>query len=313
MNGIREPHRIRIEGADPVALAQQGSELLSAAWQPPCLAYTPGYLRFQCGFPTGRAPAAVAAWRGDTMVAFVAATGRRTNIGDMYLSSFLALRPGTISSVALAVIRTQIRTGLRGRCPTLVFAQSGSVGEALLEAIDTMGLRRLPIGEHRVHSALPPEAPAGFDVEEVSPEAWANEMHLMRNDALLAPSFDAETLAHFLSDPGGRRLLCVRHQGEIVAAAMGAATEMRTPAACMRVPALHYIRLKRQAPEPLVALFAAVRDPQSPVVTVPNTSTIAPAVAKAARLRATGAAFSAWVCTNNCTIPDIRGTEWEIV
>lgn len=313
MNGVREARRIRIEGADPVALAQQGSELLSAAWQPPCLAYTPGYIRFQCGFPTNRPPAAVAAWQQDTMVAFVAATGRRANIGDLYLSSFLALRPGTVSSVALAVIRTQIRTVLRERCPTLVFAQSGSVGEALLETIDTMGLRRLPIGEHRVHAALPPEPPAGFEVEEVAPETWANEMHLMREDALLAPSFDAETLAHFLSDPGGRRLLCVRHQGDIVAAAMGATTDVRTPAACMRVPTLHYIRLKRQAPEPLIALFSAVRDPRSPVINVPNTSRIAPAVAKAAGLRATGAAFSAWVCANNCPIPDIRGTEWEIV
>jgi hypothetical protein len=305
--------KTRIEGIDPVAMAHEGSDVLSAAWHPPCLAYSPAYIQFQCGFPTNRAPAAVAAWQGDTMVAFVAAACRRTNVGDMYLSSFLALRPGTVSSVAIAVIRTQIRLTLRERCPTLVFAQSGSVGEALLGAIDAMGLRRIALGEHRVHSAFPPQAPAGFDVEELPPEAWAREMHQMRDDTLLAPSFERETLAHFLRGPGGRRLLCVRHRGHIVAAAMSAMTEMRTSTAAARIPTLHYIRLKQQEPEPLTALLAAAHDPQSPVVTVPNTCTISPAVAKAAKLRATGAAFSAFLCPNNCTVPDIRGTECEIV
>lgn len=308
-----QPLRTRIEAIDPVALAEQGSEVLSAAWHPPCLMYTSDYIRFQCGFPTSRMPAAVAGWQGDRMVAFVAATGRHMNVGDMYLSSFLALRPGTVSSVAIALIRTQIRMSLRERCPTLVFAQSGSVGEALLGTIDAMGLRRIPIGEHRVHSALPPPAPAGFDVEELSPEDWVSHMDVMRDDALLAPSFDRETLAHFLRDPGKRRLLGVRHDGEIVAAAMGATTNMRTATTCARVPALHYIRLKRQEPEPLIALFAAARDPESPVVTVPNTSTISPAVAKAARLRATGTVFSAFLCANDCPVPNVSGTECEIV
>jgi hypothetical protein len=305
--------RTRIESIDPVAMAHQGSDVLSAAWHPPCLAYPPAYIQFQCGFPTDRAPAAVAAWQGDTMVAFVAAAGRRTNVGDIYLSSFLALRPGTVSSVAVAVIRTQIRMILREHCPTLIFAQSGSVGEALLSAIDAMGLRRLPIGEYRVHSAFPPPMPPGLDVEELAPEAWARAMHQLRHEALLAPSFDPGTLTHFLRDPGGRRLLCVRHQGEVVAAAMRAMTEMRTAVGSSQVPALHYIRLRDQQPEPLIALFAAARDPQSPVVTVPNTSTISTAVAKAARLRATGTAFSAFLCPNGCALPEITGTECEIV
>ena len=41
---------VRIERVDPLECAEQASRLIQAAWNPPCLNYTPEYLRWQFGF-----------------------------------------------------------------------------------------------------------------------------------------------------------------------------------------------------------------------------------------------------------------------
>jgi len=94
----------RIRPVDPIPFADSASALLRAAWKPPFIDYTPDYVRFQCGFPTPLPPIGIAAFDGEDPVGFVAATGRASNAGPIYLASYLALRPGTIPSLSVAIV-----------------------------------------------------------------------------------------------------------------------------------------------------------------------------------------------------------------
>lgn len=298
---------------DPVAFADNASAILRSAWRPPCLEYTPEYLRYQFGFPNSCRSVGVSAWEGEDPVGFVGAAPRDSNIGEVYLSSFLAVRSGALPSVSVGMIRVECREVLKQRRPTLVFAQVASVGEYLLRAAETLGLSRYPIGEYRVHSALPRAVSAGFAVHEEAPDVWAREADLLRDDSLLSPIFDSANLAHFRSEPCGRTFVTARHEGIVQAVAMLGWTQMLTTSGRSRIPALHYVRLRGDNPEALGALIAHAAAPEQQVVSVPNTVRISPTVAKAAGLRATGSVFGAYLCPNYCTVPSVRATEFEIV
>lgn len=304
---------VQVRPVEPLSFVAEASEVLRAAWRPPCLHYTAEYLRFQFGFPNSLAPIGVAAWQNSIPVGFVGAAGRRTNVGDVYLSSFLSLRPGTVSSVALALVRTEAREVLKRGRPMLVFAEVGSVGEYLLRELEILGLTKCQIGEYRVHAALPDRAPEGYVVEGVTADEWSVAADRMRDDTLLLPSFDSATLAQFAASPGGRRFLVVTRQGVPLAVAMHGVTEMSTFSGACHTPALHYVRMAEEDPDALVALLGAAKQNTDTVVSVPNTVGISPDVARAARLRATGAVFAAYICPNHCSIPPLRGTEFEIV
>ena len=288
--------------------------ILRAAWQPPSLDYTPEYLRFQCGFPTTLDPISLAAYEGEEAVGFVAATGRGSNVGEMYLSSFLSLRPGSVPSLSIALVRQQSRMLQKASMPSLVFAQVGSIGEYLLKCIDSLGIKRVLLGEYRVHAAVPRATASDLRVEQIPDYDWAADAELLRDDMLLSPAFDAANLRHFAQDPTGRRFLRVSDaSGNVVAVAMQGYTRTVTATGVDQIPALHYVRLAEQRPEGLTALLAFAKDPAHPVVMVPNAAAISPPVARAAGVRATGSAFAAYLCPLHHELPPLRGTEFEIV
>src|SRR5262245_53694988 len=94
-----------IRRVNPVTFAEEASAILKSAWQPPCLDYTPDYVRFQCGFPTNLEPIGLAMFEGETPLGFIASTGRTSNAGDVYLSSFLSFRPGSDPTLAMLLVR----------------------------------------------------------------------------------------------------------------------------------------------------------------------------------------------------------------
>ena len=63
----------------------------------------------------------------------------------------------------------------------------------------------------------------------------------------------------------------------------------------------------------LKALAGFAGGPEKSVVTVPNTVRIGPAMAKAAGLLPTRAAFTAYLFSGDENVPVFRGTEFEIV
>ena len=306
--------RVQIRRVDPIAFAGEASAVLRAAWRPPSLEYTPEYVRFHCGFPTALEPISLAGYQGEEVVGFVAATGRQSSVGEVYLSSFLSLRPGSVPSLPTALVRQETRLLREAGRPTLVFAQVGSIGEYLLQCIDSLKIERVPLGEYRVHTAMPRGEVAGIGVEVVPPGDWAAAAEGLRDETLLAPSLDGDTVRHFASDPAGRRLLLAREAGgRVVATAMQGITSTVTATGVDRIPTLHYVRLAEQRPEALKALLAFVKSASHPIVLVPNVVGISQPVARAAGVRAAGSAFAAYLCPFGADLPPLRGVELEIV
>ena len=303
----------QIRSVDPISFAAEASEILKCAWRPPCIDYTPEYVRFQCGFPTNLDPVALAAYQGDEALGFVAATGRSSNIGEIYHSSFLSFRPGSLSFLPLVLLRSEIKTIQKSGKPVLLFAQVGSIGESLLKGIESLGMKHVPLGEYRIHAAVPKSAALSLHVKSVSMTEWAMDAERMRDDSLLSPVFDSPNLQHFAKEPGGRKFLSVIAAGKVIAVAMQGYTPTVTTTGVSKIPALHCVRLGEQPAEALIALLEFAKDSSNPVVTVPNVAGISPSVARAAGLRATNTAFSAYLYPNNNNLPPFRGTDFEIV
>jgi hypothetical protein len=305
--------RLQIRRVDPISFAAEASEILKCAWRPPCIDYTPEYLRFQCGFPTRLDPVALAAYQGDEALGFVAATGRNSNIGDIYHSSFLSFRPGSLSSLPLVLLRSEIKTIQKSGRPVLLFAEVGSIGQSLLKCIESIGMKQVSLGEYRIHAAVPKSAALSMRVKQVPMAEWARDAQRMSDDSLLSPVFDSANLQHFVKDPGGRKFLSVIAGGKVIAVAMQGYTPTVTATGNSQIPALHYVRLGEQRAEALMALLEFAKDASNPVVTVPNVAGISQNIARAAGLRATGSAFAAYLHPNDNNLPPFRGTDFEIV
>ena len=299
---------------DPIAAAVDASSILKAAWQPPCLDYSPEYIRFQCAFPTGLQPLSIVAFDGNTPSAFIAATGRSGNSGEFYLSSFLAVRPGSDPALSIALVRHENELVRQTGRPLLLFTAAGSAGETLVKCRHKRGWKGTRIGQYRVHATVPQPRDSSFRAEEISKERWAVEANKLHDESLLAPSFGAADLEHFASDPSGRRFLAVFDEGgRAVATGMQAFTSSVTATGITKLPTLHYIRLAEQNPEILRVLLVAARHANASVVTVPNTIRISEDVAKSVGLRGTPALFSAYYFCPPDQEMNFRGTEFEIV
>ncbi len=287
------------------------SEILRAAWKPPCLDYSQEYLAWQFGFPTDLEPVALAVYHDDKPVAFVAATGRLTNAGPVYMSSFMSILPGTPSSAAIGIIRQQSRMLKDSGLPTIVFAQKGSVGEQLLAVGETVGLKRYPLGEYRVYAAAPRVQPDNVDVAVVSSSEWQDAANLLQDNDALSLSFDPANLRHLEADPFGREFLVARKKGRCEAVGMLSETRSITPTGKQSTPTLHYVRVRGEDPDPLSALLFYARG-RGAVVNVPNVTRISGDLRKAVGLRATPSVFTGHVVTASAPLR-LKGSELEIV
>ncbi len=300
-----------IKPVDLEEFAPTASEILRSAWKPPCLDYSQEYLRWQFGFPSDLKPVALAGYHAGRPTGFVAATGRNTNAGPLYMSSFMSLLPGTPSSFAIGIIRHQSRVLRDSGLPTVVFAQTGSLGERLLEVGETVGLKRFPLGQYRIHGAVPRIQPADVAAVPVSSSRWFHVSDSLSDDNLLSLSFDDDTLRHLEADPFGREFLIVEKDKLVVGSAMLSKTRSISATGIRTVPTLHCIRLRNGDPDALSALLYYARS-QGQFVNVPNVSHIPVETRKAAGLRATPSDFVAYILTAGAK-PAFWGTDFEIV
>jgi hypothetical protein len=285
--------------------------ILQSAWKPPCLDYSREYLNWQFGFPTDLKPVAFAGHLDEKPMGFVAAIGRNTSVGPMYMSSFMSLVPGAPSSLAISIIRAQSRMLRDSGLATVVFAQIGSIGERLLAVGDTVGLKRFPLGEYRVHGAAPRSEPSGTEVLRVSPTEWLEVSGSLADPDVLSLAFDEPTLRHLEADPFGREFLIAKKDNVPVGSAMLSETRSISASGPQVQPTLHCVRLRGGDADALAALlFYAKR--RGPVVSVPNAFSIPPETRRAAGLRANPAAFIGYISTATET-RTFRGTDLEIV
>lgn len=306
--------RPRIKRLDPLAFAAEASSILRSAWRPPCLDYAPEYVSFQCSFPTTLEPIGLAIFEGHNPVGFIASTGRSSTTGELYLSSFLAFRPGSDPMLPIALVREENRTLQQTGRQVLIFTQVGSAGERMLKCRDSAGMKRIALGQYRIHAAVPNPATVNTRVQRISAEEWAVEANRLRDPTLLSPSFRSADLQHFTKDPLGRQfLVALAQDGKVLATGMLAFTSTIATTGLMRIPTLHYLRLADQQPAGVIALLAYAKDPSVPVVIVPNPIGISDGVAKSAGLRGTPSVFSAYLAFSTGEPPSFRGTEFEIV
>lgn len=300
-----------IEPVDLEEFASTASAILRDAWKPPCLDYSPEYLKWQCGFPSDLKPISLAAFQDGKPVAFVAATGRNTNAGPCYMSSFMSLLPGTPSSVAIGLVRYQSRALRNSGALTVVFAQAGSVGEQLLAVGDTVGLKRFPLGDYRIHAAAPRKEPADVAVTAVTSAEWLDAWNALSAGAALSLVFDAATLRHLEADPFRREFLVAEKGGARVGAAMLSETRSVTVNGLQSTPTLHSVRLRDNDADALSALLLYARG-RGAVVNVPNVTAISVDVRRAAGLRATPSAFVGYAVTDGREC-EFTCTDMEIV
>lgn len=110
---------------------------------------------WQCGFPSELPVIVLAGYENQSPVAFVAATGPCSNMGPLYLSPFLSKTPTASVALPIAMVRSEARKIMTNRTNLLVFVEAGLTGESLLGCLDSIGMRRIPLGEYRIHSAMP--------------------------------------------------------------------------------------------------------------------------------------------------------------
>ncbi len=306
----RERARIRIEVRDANgAAADIGVRGLRKAWQPPCLHYTPEFVRFQSSYPSSVPSCAWITWSGDEPVAFVAAMGRETTVGPMYLSSFYCALPG-YGAIAPGILRSEVIALKESRVPCLVFAAEGSVGESIMWQAERFGRPNVKIGTHRVHMAAPRPMPERFEVVDLSPNEWAlyADEFRTKEPGLLSPVFTPATLEHMAADPHGRRFVAAVTGGEVAGVAVLSNTHTLAQDGSVQIlPTLNYVRLRRPLPHALSALICSAG---GPLVTIPNTSGLDGATLRAARARATPASFTAVMAGSPC---EITATDFEVV
>lgn len=273
----------RIAQVDSLQLVDTASEILSAAWQPPCLLYSPEHLRWRFQTPSSLPPVGWTATVGDTPTVFVGVVGHKTNFGDLYLSSFFAARENA-GSAPVGVVRTQARA-LRNQL-TAVYAQKGSIGEKMLACVDSVGIERHGAGQYIIHAAYPDE---GIGSARTTNDA-AEWISSRTQSALVSPIMDAEWIDHQLADPWGRWLAIVEGGSAVIGR-----TEMLDRTGPAARASLHYIEVSTaDALKQLVALAASMVP--APVVMLPNVAHIPTDLLKQARVRATGTVYHAYSC-----------------
>ena len=298
---------LTVETVDPRESVSEAAAVLQAAWPVPRLRYSPKDLCWQLARPGWGPPRGWLARNGaGEPVGFAAALPRTVWFAGrpypVWLCSYYAALASE-NGAALTLLRAEVRDLKAAGRPSIIFAAPGSPGEAMLRCNDAAGVRRNPLGVHRVHGGV--AGPSGLlEAREATPadiRELADLLALDRRDGAIGEAVDAAAVAHDALDPRGRCWAVVRGpSGSVLAAACTHLAETVAADGPARVANLSSVTLPREGDgDALAALvaFAARRwadRATTPVVAVPNPAGISPAALRAARLRALPASWAAY-------------------
>jgi GNAT superfamily N-acetyltransferase len=313
----------KIDQIDASDLGVEVADLLQRAWAPPCLWYSPEYLRWEFSGPGPRAAIALSAFervsaatgartganRG-RMIGFIGAVRRRARIGDwigdVWLLSFLAVLP------------EHRRRGIGRRLyadffaiahetPVVIFTRRDTPGDFLRRAClpQASELRACRTYGYTGGGPIAASTDDSYTVEPVTDhETWMNLLaaRAPRSDRLIAWP-DAPAFAHSRQDPRGRTFHVVRDaNGRLIAGAAAFHQETRTAEGVSRTPSLECVVTHDARPSTLVTLIrhaavegvaTATTTPSPRIVLLPNVSTIDETILRPAGLRATRSEFLA--------------------
>ncbi|HZT41600.1 MAG TPA: hypothetical protein VFA07_05405 [Chthonomonadaceae bacterium] len=321
---------IRIERIDPLQHVQEASCVIKAAWQPPCLHYTPDYLRWQFSFPGSLPPIGLAAYNDDEMIGFNSAIVRRLRCreftAEVCLVCLSAVHPAWRGSRAAGLLyKTMLGMAEETRRPIIGFVEAGSEGERRAErAVSGAGYALQWLGPFPGYGYVPrPDAPSNAVqvVETEDPLDLLPALQACRREDTLWNAPDETMLAHYHKDPRPHALtLLYGPEGDLRGAAIVVQAEFVTAQGLRPAVSIDNLFLPDPDAGTLQALcqFAAHRwaEPGRPVrIILPNVWGIDPEVLQEAGLRQRPGKFAGNVTTIEPDHPFLaaRGTNLEIV
>ena len=186
--------------------ATEASEILSGAWAPPALHYSPEYVSWQLDFPGPCEAPAVAAFVGSLPVGFAAGVHRRVRVAgeavDVLVVTFVAVLPdyrgqGIVHALYARLLADIRQSGL----PVITFGRSNSSGQRAIEhAYPAADFPLKAFGEYAGYAIMPRSvSPGGWNVSTAlppipleTPLAWSSPTELQ--------------FEHYSRDPRKRRL-----------------------------------------------------------------------------------------------------------
>lgn len=321
---------MRVESIDLIAHAEPISQLLQQAWDPPCLFYTPDYLRWQFRFPATTPAIGYAAYDGEEMIGFMGAFPRHLQFGqtrsEAYIVSFFAIRPAWRPTLVPASLYAKMLAAFRqANVPIVGFAVPGQGGERIAARAypaARFGFQTLGPFLGYGYRPCPPFKPASVEIRETTDLNLLMEAAEACTEArLLCNVPDQPMLAHYLKDPQPRIAVSLHDKkGKRIGAAMIVRSTIVTPQRHRIITTIDNLFLPCPSAEALYALchFASTcwTEPGSPLgVVLPNLWGIGPDVLQAAGLRHNGGRFMGYACAPDPQHPFLRaeGTNLEIV
>ena len=322
---------ICVEPVDPVALAEPAGRLLAQVWEPPCLHYTPEYLRWQFGF-TGEdlSPIGLAVYSDSKeLIGFNCATIRRLRfrgtVSDVFLFCLSAVHPQWRGSrVAGSLYTTMLQMAYKTEKPYMSFAEAGSPSDISAQRAQAAGRYLTSLGPFSFHGFLPRlnAEPGDIRITETDdPEALRPAIQACNDDITLWNDPDPRMLAHYAADPRPSVMLLLEGpEGDLRGAARIVCAETLTPQGLSILPIVDNLFLPSPDADTLRALclYAARRWPDrvtAPMVSIPNVWSIDPTILRAAGLRQTPARFVGFIGTYSASDPftPARGTNLDSV
>ena len=320
---------MHLETIHPLNLADPASQILRDSWKPPCLWYSPEYLRWQFRFSGSAAAIGVAAFDDEEPVGFCAVVPRWMRVGPdrigVHLLSFLAVRPVWRGrSLAMAIYRSLIETLRETGGPIVAFVEPETVAEQVLfRNFEDAGYRRRSLGKCRTYAYLarPERGIIAASAEEADEGEFLEAMALCLAPEILWNDPGLDQLTHYRQDPRGRVLVVIRDPARLpIGAAMVVLSEVTTPHGLEYVPMIDSVYLPDPSADALKALLRFAGQhwadrSTSTVVTAPNLQGIDPGLLRTVGLRATQSCFHSYGFTAEESDPlrGASGTNLEVV
>jgi hypothetical protein len=297
--------------------ASQASELLSLAWRPPALHYSPEYVHWLLSFPgPGDAPAA-AAFDGSRFVGFAASVHRRLRHGsrttNALVVTLVAVHPDARNRGVAGGLYASLLGAIRD-APLFTFALDNSAGErAIRSSYRKAGWELRCFGEYPNSATVLPQTSFDSEWREVS-SADAPATLRAAIDACAADPRqlwnhpDDAQLEHYFRDPRGRRLLMRRSEEGSLSAAWALPIEFVSPDGIQSVLTIDSVWMPHRPAGPLRSLVAAIASlwpSMHGVVNAPNLLSFDPADLRRVGFRQVGSRFRGY----SASLPGWEG--WE--
>lgn len=296
----------RIEIGDPVPYAGVASQILQAAWSPPCLHYSTDYLTWQFSFPSDVQKRAAIAFLEDRPVGCIAVTSRRFSCAQetfpALVLSFAAVAPPAGRRGLGAAMYASLLDALPPDVPLFAFAQPDSIGERLLlNSLSRAAFRhRLlhtcrAVGYLRRSNTAPTAGASAQETTAYEEFACAGRSSGPRD--VVWADMTKEQWRHYLQDPRERVMVTVRDADGIpLGTAMLVTAEVLSSEGVQKVPMLESVALAEPTAGALAALFAfaATRARPGSTVIASNLSYIDAALLRASGVRALPSSFNTY-------------------